>query len=249
MEGDFVIYTETVKIPLKDVENGNVISDRGILEIFENVATHHSDSVHDGLNEIKEKGKAWVIIDWKIQVISRPKYGGVLKVNTWSRENNIQVHKIATYRDFEMYDEENNLCVIGTSKWVIMNIENGRIAYIDKELQERYKPEEKSVFDTWDIEKLQQPKESLNEIVYTVPRADVDFNSHMHNIYYLNLAYLALPEDIYELRPFNNIRISYKREIKLGDIVKCKYVSENGKYIVTIYSADESKVHSIVILE
>lgn len=244
-----MIYTEIVRIPLKDVEKGNVISDRGILEIFENVATHHSDSVHDGVNEIESKGKAWVILDWKIQVLSRPKYGEKFKINTWSRENNIQERKIATYRDFEMYDEQNNLCVIGTSKWVIMNIGTGRITNIDKELQERYEPESKSVFDVWDIEKLQQSKESLSEIEYIVSRVDVDFNSHMHNIYYMNLAYMALPEDIYKLRPFNNIRISYKREIKLGDVVKCKYVRDGDKHIVTIYSVDESKVHSIVILE
>lgn len=244
-----MIYTETMKIPLKDVENGNVISDRGILEMFENVATHHSDSVHDGVNEIKEKCKAWVIMDWKIQVLSRPKYGERFKVNTWSRENNIQERKIATYRDFEMYDEQGNLCVIGTSKWVIMNTQTGRITNIDKELQERYEPETKCVFDTWDIEKVQQIKDSLSDVEYTVSRADVDFNKHMHNIYYINLAYMALPEDVYELRPFNNIRISYKREIKMGDTVKCKYMSENGKHIVTICSADESKVHSVITLE
>ena len=46
-----MVYTETIKIPLKDVEKGNIISDRGLLEAFENVATHHSDFVHDGVNE------------------------------------------------------------------------------------------------------------------------------------------------------------------------------------------------------
>lgn len=244
-----MIYTEQIKIPLKDIEKGNVISDRGILEIFENVATHHSDSVHDGVNEIESKGKAWVIMDWKVKVLSRPKYGGVFKVNTWSRENNIQERKIATYRDFEMYDEQNNLCVIGTSKWVIINIQTGRITNIDKELQERYNPETKSVFDEWDIEKVQQIKESIHQVEYTVSRADVDFNNHMHNIYYINLAYNALPEDVYRLRPFSNIRISYKREIKLGEIVKCKYMNMENKHIVTICNQDGSKVHSVIILE
>lgn len=244
-----MIYTEIVRIPLKDVEKGNVISDRGILEIFENVATHHSDSIGDGVNEIDSKGKAWVIMDWKVQVIFRPKYGGSLKVNTWSRENNIQERKIATYRDFEMYDENNNLCVIGTSKWVVMNTQTGRITNIDKELQEKYQPESKSVFDTWDINKVQPLKESINSVEYTVSRADVDFNSHMHNIYYINLAYMALPYDIYKLRPFSSIRISYKREIKLGDTVKCKYMRQDNKHIVTVCSLDEAKIHSVVILE
>jgi len=244
-----MIFTEYVKIPLKDVEKGNVISDRGILEIFENAATHHSDSISDGVNEIKEKGKAWVLLDWKVKVISRPKYGCVFKVNTWSRENNIQDKKIATYRDFEMTDEQDNLLVVATSKWTLVNIKTGRITSIDKELQERYLPETKSVFDTWDIERVNKPEESMCATDYVVSREKVDFNLHMHNIYYMDLAYNALPDDVYNLRPFNNFRISYRREIKLGEKVKCKYTYQDEKHIITVYNEDESKVHSIIILE
>lgn len=241
-----MVFKETVKIPLKDVEKGNVISDRGLLEIFENVATHHSDSVHDGVNEIKEKGHAWVLMDWKVKVLSRPKYGGEFKVNTWSRENNIQDKKVSTYRDFEMYDENGNLCVIATSKWVIVNILTGRLANIDREIQERYEPEIKSVFDIWDIEKILPSTDSICESEYTVQRNDVDFNLHMHNIYYMNLAYNALPEEVYETRPFNNFRISYKREIKLGETVKCKYNYVNEQHVVSVYNQDETKFHSII---
>ncbi len=244
-----MIFTEKVKIPLKDVEKGNTISDRGILEIFENVATHHSDSVHDGVNEIKQKGKAWVLMDWKVQVLARPNYGEEFTINTWSRENNIQDKKIATYRDFEMYDEKGNLCIIATSRWVVINIDTGKLANIDKEVQERYKPEEKSVFGVWDIEKILPSKESISTTEYTVQRNDVDFNGHVHNIYYMNLAYNALPQEVYEARPFNSFKITYKREIKLGDTVKCKYNLENGQHIVTIYNDEESKVHSVITLQ
>ena len=55
-----------------------------------------------------------------------------------------------------------------------------------------------------------------------------------------------LPEEVYIKRPFKNIRISYKREIKLGDTVKCKYNLENGNHVVTIYNEEETKVHSII---
>lgn len=243
-----MIYTEKVKIPLKDIEKGNVISDRGLLEIFENVATHHSDSVGDGVNEIKIKKQAWVLMEWKVKVLNRPQYGEDFLVKTWSREKELQDRKISSYRDFELYDSKENLCVIATSKWVIVNIETGRLANIDKDVLQKYEPESRSVFDEWDIEKISQGKEDINVSEYKTLRHDVDFNNHMHNIYYLNLAYNALPEEIYETRPFNEIRISYKREIKLGEIVKCKYSYENNKHIITIYNVDETKVHSIITL-
>lgn len=243
-----MIYTEKVKIPLKDIEKGNVISDKGILEIFENVATHHSDSVGDGINEIKVKKQAWVLMDWKVKVLNRPLYGEDFIVKTWSREKELQDRKVSSYRDFELYDSKNNLCVIATSKWVLVNIETGRLVNIDKSILQKYEPESISVFDVWEIDKILQAKESSYETEYKVLRHDVDFNNHMHNIYYLNLAYNALPEEIYETRPFNEVRISYKREIKLNEVVKCKYSFEKEKHIITIYNNDETKVHSIINL-
>lgn len=244
-----MVYTEFVKIPLKDIEHGNVISDRGILEMFENAAAHHSDSVADGVNEIEDKGKVWVVLDWKVKVLSRPKYGIVFKIVTWSRENNIQEKKIATYRDFELYDENNTLCVIATSKWVVMNINTGRLSNIDKELQERYSPEEKCVFDKWDIEKIAKAKETQYETQYVVTRTDADFNSHMHNIYYMDLAYNALPDSVYATKPFNSFRINYKKEIRVGQTVKCKYTNEDNKHIISIYNIDDSILHSVIELE
>ena len=54
----------------------------------------------------------------------------------------------------------------------------------------------------------------------------------MHNLYYLDLAYEAMPEEVYNKRPFNEIEIMYKKEIKLKDTVICKYSYENDKHII-----------------
>ena len=243
-----MIYSENLKIQLKDVERERYVKNRGILEMFENVATHHSDSVNFGVNDITTTGLSWILMDWKIKVIKRPKYGQILKINTWARTINGVLKKTYTYRDFEMYDQNGNLCVIGTSKWVLINNSTGRIAPITEEVFDRYDAENKGVFEEAELEKIKVPETYSNEIIYQVTRRDIDFVGHMHNLYYLDLAYNALPDEVYEKRPFSDFRISYKREIKLGEVVKCKYVSNNGEYIVNICSEDESKVHCVVSL-
>ena len=68
----------------------------------------------------------------------------------------------------------------------------------------------------------------------------------MHNLYYLDLAYNALPNEVYDKKPFDNFRICYKREIKLDDVVKCKYSFVDGEHIISIFSEDNSKLHSII---
>ena len=99
------------------------------------------------------------------------------------------------------------------------------------------------------MDKLKAPEEFSNEIEYKVSRRDIDLNGHMHNLYYLDIAYEALPERVYEQRPFDNVRIQYKKEVKLGDIVKCRYTFKDGEHIVSIFNSDGSRPHAIVDLK
>ena len=70
-----MIYTEKVKTALKDIGKDNKIKNRAILEILENVASYHSDLVGYGANDIGKTILSWILLDWKLEVLNRPKYG------------------------------------------------------------------------------------------------------------------------------------------------------------------------------
>ena len=240
-----MIYKEKFKIGLKDVWKGDEVSNIAILEYLENIAAYHSDSVGYGVKTTSETNLNWLLLDWKVKVLKRPKYGQVLEIHTWSKN----IEKFYAYRDFEVYDDENNLCVIATSKWLLVNSKTGKISRVDPKMAAKYESEpQKEVFKVDDLEKLKVPNNYEREIIYTVQRKDIDVIGHMHNLYYLSLAYEALPEDVYNLRPFDNLRIMYKKEIKLGESVKCKYAFENEKHIVVIESEDSKTLHAIIEL-
>ena len=240
-----MIYTEKFKIPLKDIGKDNKIKNRAVLEILENIACYHSDLVGYGVNNIKETKVTWILLDWKLKVINRPTYGQVLTVNTWGKGMN----KFFTYRDYEIYDNNNNLCAIATSKWALIDTEKGKMSRLTENIINAYKPEKKTVFEESSLDKVKIPEEFSNTIKYEVIRKDIDINKHMHNLYYLDLAYEALPDEIYNKRPFDYVRITYKKEIKLGEKVNCKYVEQDGKYVIVIKSEDETVIHAIVELQ
>lgn len=79
-------------------------------------------------------------------------------------------------------------------------------------------------------------------------RRDIDINKHVHNLYYLDYANEALPEEIYKDARFDNIEIMYKKQIKLGDEINCYYSKEEDKNIITIKSKDDKILHAIVEL-
>ena len=239
-----MIFKEKFKMGLKDIGKENKIKNRAILEILENIGSYHSDIAGYGANDTEKNGLTWILLDWKLEVLKRPKYGQELEVNTWAKSGN----KFFTYRDYEVYDQNNNLCAIATSKWTLINIEEGKMERITDEIMKPYKLEEKDVFPSRKMEKIKIPEEFTSSIKYTVIRKDIDINKHMHNLYYLDLAYEALPEEVYQNRPYNNVRISYKKEIKLGETVNCKYAKENEKHIIVIESKDGKTLHSIIEL-
>lgn len=241
-----MIYQEKFKIGLKDVSKGNVVNNKAILEYLEDIASYHSDSVGYGVNTSDVTHLTWLLLDWKVKVIKRPQYGQTLDIRTWSR----YIIKCYAYRDFEIYDENQELCVIASSKWLLVNNQTGKITKVEPEVADKYESEaEKSVFQEREIEKIKMPTNYKNSIIYQTKRKDIDIIGHMHNLYYLDLAYEALPEDIYAQRPFDEIRIMYKKEIKLGDTVVCKYSYENDKHIVVIQSEDEKTLHAMIELK
>ena len=112
-----MIYKENFKVGLKDVWKGNEVSNSAILEYLEDIAAYHSDTVGYGINTTKDTNLNWLLLDWKVEVLKRPTYGENLEVHTWSRE----IEKFWAFRDFEIYDQNHELCVIATSKWLLVN--------------------------------------------------------------------------------------------------------------------------------
>lgn len=240
-----MIVKQEFEISFRDVGKSNKITNSALLNMLENIAGMHSNQVGYGLNNIAQTGVTWVLLNWKLRVFSRPAYGETLEIETWARK----AVKFYTYRDFRVYDKNHNLVAIATSKWAFLDATTMSIARITPELLALYTPENISVFkDEPEPNKLPVPEEVINEYSYQVARRDIDINQHMHNLYYLDLAYEALPADVYKNNEFNQVEIMYKKEIKLGETINCIYSCTEQKHLIAIKSLDDTTLHAIIQL-
>jgi len=234
-------------IGAREIGINNKLTNYGILAFLEDIAGIHSDNVGYGVKDVAENKKVWILMDWKLKVIKRAGFGEKIIIKTWAKT--MSKPQFYTYRDFEVYNEKQELIAIATSKWVFLDIEKERISKIDLDVLKIYNPDEKCVFGVEEIEKINIPEIFESYTEYQVKRFDIDVNQHMHNLNYLNLAYEALPEEVYKTQEFNDVRVTYKHQIKLGDNVKCYYSNLNGVHTVVIKSEDESITHAIVELK
>ncbi len=233
-------------VGVRDIGINNEMTNLAILNVLEEVASTHSASVGYGVNDIPIKKRVWFIMDWKLKVLERPKYGDKLTLKTWARP--IDKHVFYTYRDFEIISEGKQVAIC-SSKWVLFNLEVNKIMKIPNEILELYRPERESVFNEDEMSKIRKQEEIIYKLDYEVRRADIDVNKHMHNLNYLKLAYEVLPEEIYNKGELNNVRIMYKHQVRLGDKIKSCYSKEGEKHIISIKSEDEKNLYSIIEME
>ncbi len=238
-------FENSYQVEIKDIGKNNDVTNKAILGYLEDIACLHSAEVGYGPDDTKSKKVVWLLSEWKLKVIKRPHFGDKLKVITWARDSEI----CSSYRDFKILDKNEEIVAIATSKWIFFDLNTNKIAKIDENILNLYKPEPgNAIFDEIKISKQKQPNNFESFIEYTTKRLDIDMNNHMHNLNYLQLAYEALPKQVYDNKEFNNVRITYKKEVKLDDKIKCFYTREDNAHIVTIKSFDERKIHAIIEL-
>lgn len=244
-----MIFEQKVRVDISKVNANANITNKGMLSLLENVACMHSDEAGYGICDIPKTHLSWVQLNWRVHILRRLKYGEVVTIKTWAHS----ATKVSTLRDFEVLDKDNQQVCIATTRWTLTNIDTLSITKIPDDVISKYAPDTETVMPDFTFKRLKEPNSFSNEYVYTTQRRDIDVNKHMHNLNYLDLAYEALPEEIYNNavlngNDFNNIEIMYKTAIRLGNITRCLYSFENGKHIITMKSMDEKALHCIVEL-
>ena len=229
-------------LTIRDIDENTYITNKAILAFFEDMGGYHSNLAGYGLKQIEKTRISWILLHWKIKVLKRVKYGDPIRIKTWSRGMKLA----CCFREFEMYDSKGELCAVGTSKWTLFHLDKG-LMRLNNDILDKFSPEEKIAID-FNFKKIPEPETHSSVYNYTVLRSDIDINHHMHNLRYLDLAYEALPKDVYENNLFDDVEIMFKKECYLGDNLKCFYSFINNEHIITIKSNDENTLHAIVKL-
>ena len=71
-------YKHNYQIGLEDVDIKGNATNRALMTMMEDICGLHSDSVGYGLDSVEQTGQAWVVLDWKIEIVRRPHYRAIL---------------------------------------------------------------------------------------------------------------------------------------------------------------------------
>ena len=237
-----MVYSEKFYIGFSDVGSDLGITNTAILRLFENDCCLQGEAVGDG---IEDSPGRWFLTAYHVKVFKRPRYNDWVTVNTWSRE----MKGVSAAREFELRSAGGELLAAALSNWARLNISTGKLERMPLEDFAKYESEpERHNFDEAWIQKLHDRTDySLSQEV-RIGRNLIDPNGHINNVYYLDLAVNALPEEVYRLGEANEFEITYRKAVAYGETVLCLYGEDADSHTVAIRSKESADARALIKL-
>lgn len=168
--------------------------------------------------DIAEMGLKWIVTQYQIQVNRMPNVSEEVKVRTFIEEHN----RIFTYREFELYDKEDNLLVHVLTVFALIN-EKRKLSRIPSELAKKIGSKESKR-----IRRLERPKlpKTTNEDQrkdYQVSYFDIDRNFHANNSMYFIWMLDALGDEFLARHDILSANIIYEKEVYMDEQVSSYY--------------------------
>ncbi|MDY4186510.1 MAG: thioesterase [Candidatus Borkfalkiaceae bacterium] len=226
-----MFYKEICKPRPSDYNRNGKLSYESILQILENAAGNHSANSGDSIAEANKNGIAWILIEWRVKIVRRPENGEPLNITTWVRG---KAPASAVYRDFLLTDENGAEVLRAEAKFALFDLAASRLTRISEELFGAYQPEEKRVFE--DAQRVRAPSEYSFETELQLRHSDIDFNGHVHNTRYVDLAMEVLPKEIFSHDDFTEVHVLYYKPVLEDSVVKAQYYADGSSHSVTIYA-------------
>lgn len=209
-----MIYQKTYISRPSDFGRYGNLSYEAILQILESAASEHSSNSGDSLADANKNGIAWILTEWRVKISRRPENGETLHIATWVRG---KAPASIVYRDFLVKDRNGAEIIRAEAKFVLYDLRTERLTRISEELFSSYQPENMTIFE--ENARLRAPSEYITEKSIPLRRSDIDFNGHVHNTRYIDLAMETVSQADFEKDSFSEIRIAYSKPLKENDSV------------------------------
>lgn len=232
-------------VGIQDVGKNNEMTNKALLECMTNVTNVHGNLVGQGTGDRETTHLAWIVVNWKLQVYRRPKLCENICLKTWGQEHS----RLQANRDYDVLDEKGDCIAKATSRWAVINTEDGSPLRLTPEIMDPFgcEPEHQNFPDF----RFQRAKSLglpvLASCFLQVHKSMIDCNHHVHNPAYLDLAMEILPEGL-DTAHFDNVEVGYKHEIKPGETVKLEYSCDAGTHYVMIKDQEGEEIHARIAL-
>lgn len=168
------------------------------------------------------KNQYWIVTEYNINFINElPFWSEEICVNIWISE----ITKLKIYTDYEI-TYKNKPFAKGNALWFIIDKESKRPAKTDI-ISEKFNIYPEFMLGEHKKFALPKAKDKVSEIKHINNLSDLDFNNHVNNKSYINLAEMTSNEEFKHAHTLKSLNIKFNKETFLGDMLICTTYKTN----------------------
>ena len=208
--------TEHYTIPCYDTDASWRLKPVSFMNYAQEMANRHAVILGFGYDDLIASKTAWVLSRMRIRFVKTPLWRHKVTLTTWHKGLN----RLFFLRDFQMRDEQGNVCVEATTSWIVLNLETRRFVRDPKLMDEGTTCSENAIEQPAD--KVVMPKDVEPDYVmdHIVSYSDVDMLGHTNNAMYMHWAMDAVDYDLASTKSVKELTINFNHETKAGESVK-----------------------------
>ena len=211
-------FTFQSQVRYSEIGEDGYLTLPGIVDYFQDVSTFQSESLGVGIAYLKERGLAWILASWQIEIAQFPKLCDPVTAATWPYD----FKDFFGYRNFSLSDPDGRMYAWANSVWILYDMAHGRPARVGSDIMEKYENEPRLDM-VYEDRKIRVRGEGAAEDGFVIGRQHLDTNHHVNNGQYISMAMEYLPRE----SRIRQMRAEYRSQAHLGDeVIPCIYREE-----------------------
>ena len=228
-------YSFSGRVRYSEIGENGLLTLPGILNYFQDCSTFQSEEVGLGIEVLKEWKRFWVLSAWQVVVDRYPYMGEQIRTSTWA----YGFRGFMGQRNFTMETEGGERLAYANTFWTYIDAENGLPIRLEPRDTEGYMGAGGKMEPKLDMEyaprKIALPESYEEQDPFVVQKHHLDTNHHVNNCQYIRMAADYLPEDF----PVHQLRVEYKRQAVLGNVMIPEVYMEANKATVVLNAEDQ----------
>ena len=207
------MYQKEFIISNNDVDYRFTLKPANLYRLFQDVALKATEEVGSDSISLSKRGIDWVITRMDVEITRLPNCNEKITVCTYPGKDMAMLYP----RFFFIKDENNNVIVKASSIWALIDAKTRKVI-VDKDTINKLPPET-SDYELPLPSKIVAAQDMIQIETRKIHYSDLDFNSHMNNVRYVELLMDAHDSEFYDSHRLSFLTLNYMKEIKEKETV------------------------------
>lgn len=224
-----------------DIHNNKIIKPTKIVSLIQNIATIHSEMMHNDTITLMKNGISWVISKYQLEIYNCHNISPDVTVSTWTNPRN----RVDYVRNYIISNDK--ILVKGIASWCLIDVQSRKLLPSDAiaDCQSELITD-KAIEYT--IERYRINNDLLIHCgQFQVTKDYIDNNNHMNNVFYFDYLLEYAPSEL--IYSNYKVTVNYLKECLIDEYISIYSYSLNSSFYLVFKKDDHTTACTFMLTQ